>query len=75
MKRPAKELTEKYKDWLSDVNSLPDPEHTELIEEYQNFYNRLKEEDLMSYEKKFNQYLQETIYHKVNSCKLPKLAY
>lgn len=70
VKRPAKELTEKYKDWLSDVNSLPDPEHTELIEEYQNFYNRLKEEDLMSYEKKFNQYLQETIYHKVNSYKI-----
>lgn len=70
VKRPAKELTEKYKDWISDVNSLPDPEHTELIEEYQNFYNRLKEEDLMSYEKKFNQYLQETIYHKVNSYKI-----
>lgn len=70
VKRPAKELTEKYKDWLSDVNSLPDPEHTELIEEYQNFYNRLKEEDLISYEKKFNQYLQETIYHKVNSYKI-----
>ena len=70
VKQPAKELTEKYKDWISDVNSLPHPENMGLIEEYQNFYNRLKEEDLVSYEKKFNQYLQETIYHNVNSYKI-----
>ena len=70
VKQPAKELAEKYKDWISDVNSLPHPERMDLIEEYQNFYNRLKEEDLVSYEKKFNQYLQETIYHNVNSYKI-----
>lgn len=70
VKQPDKNLTEKYKDWISDVNSLPHPENMGLIEEYQNFYNRLKEEDLVSYEKKFNQYLQETIYHNVNSYKI-----
>lgn len=70
LKHPGKELAEKYKDWYSDVSSLPDPENTELIEEYQKFYERLKAEDLISYEKEFNQYLQETIYNNVNSYKI-----
>lgn len=69
-KRPAKELTDKYKDWNSDVNSLPSPENIELIEEYQLYYNRLVEEDLISYQRAFNEYLQENIYTNVNLYKL-----
>lgn len=69
-KRPAKELTDKYKDWNSDVSSLPSPENIELIEEYQLYYNRLVEEDLISYQRAFNEYLQENIYTNVNLYKL-----
>lgn len=69
-KRPTRELANKYKDWNSDVSSLPDAGNIELIEEYQKFYYRLKEEDLVSYEKDFNQYLQETIYTNVNLYKI-----
>lgn len=69
-KRPAKELTDKYKDWNSDVSSLPNPENIELIEEYQLYYNRLVEEDLISYQRAFNEYLQENIYTNVNLYKL-----
>lgn len=69
-KRPAKELTDKYKDWNSDVSSLPSPENIELIEEYQLYYTRLVEEDLISYQHAFNEYLQENIYTNVNLYKL-----
>lgn len=69
-KRPTKELTDKYKDWNSDVSSLPDAGNIELIEEYQKYFYRLKDEDLISYEKDFNQYLQETIYNNVNLFKI-----
>ncbi|EJW91976.1 hypothetical protein EVA_19930 [gut metagenome] len=65
-KRPAQEITDKYKDWNSDVNSLPNPDNIDLIEEYQTYYNRLVEEDLISYQKAFNDYLQENIYTNVN---------
>lgn len=68
-KRPSKELAEKYKDWNSDVSSLPDADNTEFIEEYQKLYSKLKEEDLISYENDFNQYLQDTMNIKVNSYK------
>ena len=69
-KRPAPEIADKYKDWNSDVSSLPSPENIDLIEEYQTYYNRLVEEDLISYQKAFNDYLQENIYTNVNLYKV-----
>lgn len=70
LKRPAKELADKYKDWNSDVSSLPSAENIELIGEYQAYYNRLVEEDLISYQNAFNDYLKENIYTNVNLYKL-----
>jgi uncharacterized protein YPO0396 len=66
-KNPSQEIAEQFKDWRSDVNHLPDESHLDLIGEYQVFYNRLKEEDLVRFEKKFNEYLRETITNEVGA--------
>lgn len=58
-KYPSEEITSKYRDWRSDVNSLP--ESVDLVNEYQLFLKRLYDEDLPSFEGRFNKYLQETI--------------
>jgi len=42
-KQPTEEITNKFKDWRSDVNSLPDSTHLELISEYQSFLNKLEQ--------------------------------
>ena len=67
-KRPSEDITTKYRDWRSDVNSLPDS--VEFVSEYQLFLNRLNIEDLPSFEGKFNKYLQETITHNVNAFRM-----
>jgi len=64
-KQPTQEITNKFKDWRSDVNSLPDSTHLELISEYQNFLDRLENDNLPKFEKKFNDYLQETLTNKI----------
>ncbi|NDV46331.1 AAA family ATPase [Paludibacter sp. 221] len=69
-KNPSQEITEKYRDWRSDVNKLPDSEHLELVAEYQSFYKKLIEEDLIRFEKKFNNYLRETITNKVSAFRM-----
>lgn len=62
-KNPSEETATKYKSWRSDVNHLP--VNIEYISEYQKKYTDLKEEDLPSFESKFNNYLEETIINKV----------
>ena len=62
-KNPTEEITTKFRDWRSDVNSLPDS--VELISEYQTFLKKLNEEALPSFEKKFNKYLQETVINNI----------
>jgi uncharacterized protein YPO0396 len=69
-KNPSQEITEKFRDWRSDVNRLPDSEHLELITEYQSFYKKLIEEDLIRFEKKFNDYLRETITNKISAFRM-----
>lgn len=69
-KRPSDEILEKYKDWRSDVNSLPESNHLELISEYQRYLDKLKADDLPRFEKKFNDYLQETIINKVGDFRM-----
>lgn len=64
-KQPSEAILNKFKDWRSDVNSLPDSTHLELISEYQNFLARLENDNLPKYEKKFNDYLQETLTNKI----------
>ena len=67
-KYPSEEITSKYRDWRSDVNSLTDS--VEFVNEYQLFLTRLYEEDLPSFEERFNTYLQDTIANSVLSFKM-----
>lgn len=67
-KYPSDEITSRYRDWRSDVNNLPDSE--EFIMEYQTFLSRLCQENLPSFEGRFNKYLQETITHNVNAFRM-----
>ena len=69
-KQPPEAILSKFKDWRSDVNSLPDSTHLELISEYQNFLARLEIDNLPKFEKKFNDYLQETITNKVGDFRM-----
>nr|WP_121271941.1 SbcC/MukB-like Walker B domain-containing protein [Pedobacter schmidteae] len=64
-KQPPEEITQKFKDWRSDVNALPDSANLEFIGEYQRLLKRLQEDNLPRHEKKFDEYLQETITNKI----------
>jgi uncharacterized protein YPO0396 len=69
-KQPPEEITTKFKDWRSDVSSLPDSTHLEFISEYQKLLDRLVRDNLPKFEKKFNDYLQETITNKVGDFRM-----
>ena len=64
-KNPSEEITQRFKDWRSDVHALPEASSINLIGEYQKFYQKLVKDDLVRHEKKFNEYLQETVTNKV----------
>lgn len=69
-KQPSEVITNKFKDWRSDVNSLPDSTNLDLISEYQTFLQKLEKDNLPNFEKKFNDYLQETITNKVGDFRM-----
>ena len=69
-KNPSEEITHRFKDWRSDVHALPEASNINLISEYQKFYNRLVKEDLVRHEKKFDEYLQETVTNKVSDFRM-----
>ncbi|GJQ60963.1 MAG: ATP-binding protein [Melioribacteraceae bacterium] len=69
-KSPTEEITNKFKDWRSDVSSLPDSTNLDFINEYQKFLVRLEKDNLPKFEKKFNDYLQETITNKVGDFRM-----
>lgn len=69
-KQPPEEITNKFKDWRSDVSRLPDSIHLEFINEYQTLLKQLVEDNLPKFEKKFNEYLQETITNKVGDFRM-----
>lgn len=69
-KQPTENITTKFKDWRSDVSSLPDSIHLDFISEYQWFLDRLEKDNLPKFEKKFNDYLQETITNKVGDFRM-----
>ncbi|MEM6316514.1 MAG: SbcC/MukB-like Walker B domain-containing protein [Bacteroidota bacterium] len=62
-KNPNESIVAKFKTWRMDVYQLPDS--VEYVQAYQQKYEELKAEDLPKYEKKFNEYLEETIINKV----------
>jgi len=69
-KNPSEEILQKYRDWRSDVHALPDAQNLHLISEYQKFYERLKKEDLVRHEQRFNSYLHETLTNQVSSFRM-----
>ena len=69
-KNPSEEITQRFKDWRSDVHALPESSSIKLIGEYQKFYDRLEKEDLIRHEKKFDDYLQETVINKVSDFRM-----
>ena len=69
-KNPSEEILQKYRDWRSDVHTLPDAQHLHLISEYQKFYEKLKKEDLVRHEQRFNSYLHETLTNQVSSFRM-----
>lgn len=69
-KNPEEDITHRFKDWRSDVHNLPDAGSLTLIGEYQLFYKKLVEDDLVRFEKKFNDYLRETVTNKVSDFRM-----
>lgn len=69
-KRPTENITNKYPDWRSDVNSLPESTNLEFIGEYQQFLDKLQKDNLPKFEKKFNDYLQKTITDKIGDFRI-----
>lgn len=69
-KNPSEEISQRFKDWRSDVHALPEANSINLIGEYQKLYERLVKEDLVRYEKKFDEYLQETVINKVSDFRM-----
>lgn len=69
-KNPSEVITQKFKDWRSDVHALPEASSINLIGEYQKLYERLQNEDLVRHEKKFDEYLQETVINKVSDFRM-----
>ena len=65
-KNPSEEITMRFKDWRSDVHALPEASSINLIGEYQKMFERLIKEDLVRHERKFDEYLQETVINKVS---------
>ena len=69
-KNPSEEITQRFKNWRSDVHALPEASSINLIGEYQKFYNKLVKEDLIRHETKFDEYLQETVTNKVSDFRM-----
>ena len=69
-KLPTEGISSKFKDWRSDVSRLPDSTHLEFISEYQLLLKQLVEDNLPKFEKKFSEYLQETITNKVGDFRM-----
>ena len=69
-KNPSEEITQRFKDWRSDVHTLPEASNIILISEYQKYYRRLINDDLVRHENNFNEYLQETVTNKVSDFRM-----
>lgn len=69
-KQPSEDITSKFKDWRSDVSRLPDSTHLKFISDYQTLLKQLVNDNLPKFEKKFNEYLQETITNKVGDFRM-----
>lgn len=69
-KHPLEDVVLRFRDWRSDVNSLPESTNLEFITEYNKYLQRLQQDNLPKYEKKFDEYLQETITNKIGDFRM-----
>lgn len=69
-KNPPEDITLKYREWRADVHALPDAQNLHLISEYQKYYEKLKKEDLVRHEQRFNSYLHETLTNQVSAFRM-----
>ena len=64
---PEESITTRFRDWGADVSQLS--ENIEFVSEFQDMLQRLEYDDLIKYEDKFNDLLNEKITHQVGSFK------
>lgn len=62
-KNPNNEILERFKDWRNDTFQLP--EESEYVDEYLRLLERLEQEDLPSFKKRFEDYLSSTMLIKI----------
>lgn len=62
-KSPSGDVIEKFPDWLSDTYKLP--LNSEYTDEYIAELNRLEKDGLPQFKKKFENYLNDTMIHKI----------
>jgi len=66
-KQPDESITKKFKDWRSDVSSLPDSTNLDLIEEYQTLFRKMKQDDLPRFQKDFDKHIIGDYVYKIGS--------
>ncbi len=62
-KNPNNEILERFKDWRNETFQLP--EEPEYVDEYLRLLQRLEQEDLPSFKKRFEDYLSSTMLIKI----------
>ena len=66
-KNPDQELQERYRDWTVETHQLH--ADTTYLNEYEDFYTRLKTEDLPSHQQRFKEWLNERVIEDMASFK------
>lgn len=62
-KNPSEEVIDRFKDWRNDTFQLPD--EVEYVDEYLRLLERLEQEDLPSFKRRFEDYLSSTMLIKI----------
>jgi uncharacterized protein YPO0396 len=68
-KQPVQAVTDKFKDWRSDVSDLPDSTHLELINAYQYRLQKLTRDNLPKWEKKLQEEISKGVFSNTASFK------
>lgn len=64
-KSPDRKILEQFPDWGSDVSELTS--NLDHLYQYQDLYKQLEDEDLLSFQTKFDTYLEDTLIDKVGA--------
>lgn len=69
-RNPAPSVLDKHPSWRMDVMNLSDSDNADYAEEYVLLFENLETENLPKFEKKFQEYMQETIIQGVTGFKI-----